>query len=144
MNTIQVTIESGAVINYTEAEVLRFIKKAEEADALIATARENNAKVYQDIARLRNEVRDFFSEGEWSDGETVSNKADVNYLLERIGANKLTTKYRGAASIHFVFEIEAEDEDEARSIVEENASVNEYGFDSSDESVEITDIDENY
>ena len=105
---------------------------------------EDSVRLSEQVRKIRNEVRDFFGESEWESGEQTVNKGDVNYLLERIGANKLTTVYRGSASIHFVFEVEAEDEDEARSIVEESASINEYGFTASDESVEISDIDENY
>lgn len=137
MNTIQITDDEGRVINYTEAEINTIIKNGVDNAKLVS-------QLSKDIINIRNEVRDFFSEGEWEDGETTSNKGDVNFLLERIGANKLTTVYRGNASIHFIFEVEAEDEDEARSIVEEGASVQEYNFDASQESVEVTDIDENY
>jgi hypothetical protein len=52
-----------------------------------------------ELRKIRHEVRDFFSEGEWSDGETTVNKGDTNALLERIGAHKLTTKYRGTFTV---------------------------------------------
>jgi hypothetical protein len=137
MNTIQITNDEGQTVNYTEEEVKNVFRLRKQHQDLADSAN-------TELRKVRNEVRDFFSEGEWDTGEQTINKGDVNFLLERIGCNKLTTVYRGAASIHFVFEVEAEDEDEARSIVEENASISEYGFSSSDESVEVTDIDENY
>jgi hypothetical protein len=127
----------GQVVNYTEAEINTIIKNG-------ATFAADTVKLSEDIRKIRHEVRDFFNEDEWSDGEQTVNKGDVNFLLERIGANKLTTVYRGSASVSFTFEVEAEDEDQARDIVSEGASINEYGFEASGEEVEITDIDENY
>ena len=137
MNTIQIVNEEGQTINYTEAEITNIIKNGAENGKYIST-------LSAELRQVRNEVRDFFSEGEWDSGEQTINKGDVNFLLERIGCRKLTTLYRGAATINFVFEIEAEDEDEARTCIEENASVNEYGFSSSDEEVVVDEIDENY
>jgi hypothetical protein len=127
----------GQVVNYTEAEINTIIKNG-------ATFAADTVKLSEDIRKIRHEVRDFFSEEGWDGGEQTVNKGDVNFLLERIGANKLTTVYRGSASISFTFEVDAEDEDQARDIVSEGASINEYGFEASGEEVEITDIDENY
>lgn len=137
MNTIQITDNEGRVINYTEAEINTIIKNGVDNAKL-------TVEYSKEIRNIRNEVRDFFSEGEWDSGEQTVNKGDVNFLLERIGANKLTTIYRGAATVNFVFEVEAEDEDDARTIVEENTDVNSYAFEVTDEAVEVTDIDENY
>lgn len=137
MNTIQITNDEGQIVNYTEEEVKNAFRLRKQHQDLADTAN-------TELRKVRHEVRDFFSEGEWDSGEQTINKEDVNFLLERIGCNKLTTVYRGSASLHFVFELEAEDEDEARSIIEEGASINEYGFESSDETIEVTDIDENY
>lgn len=137
MNTIQITNSEGQTINYTETEIATIIKNG-------ATFAADTVTLNATIRKIRNEVRDFFSEGEWDSGEQTVIKGDVNMLLESIGANKLTTVYRGSANISFVFEVEAEDEDEARSIVEEGASVNEDGFETTQEEVEVTDIDENY
>jgi hypothetical protein len=137
MNTIQITNDEGQVINYTETEIKTILKNGE-------TFAKDTVHLSQELRKIRNQVRDFFSEGEWDSGEQTVNKGDVNYLLECIGANKLTTIYRGAATINFVFEVEAVDEDEARSIIEENASIQTYGFESSDESVSVDEVDENY
>jgi hypothetical protein len=137
MNTIQVTTEDGT-INYTEAEVLHFKKRAQEVDA-IQQASDNQWKQIRDI---RNQVRDFFSEGEWSDGETVCNKGDVNTLLERIGTSKLTTKYRGTFTVTGTFEIDAEEEDEVESTIADNLSVECYAADIDVDTIEILDIEE--
>ena len=137
MNTIQIVNEEGQTVNYTEAEITNIIKNGVENGKYIST-------LSAELRKVRDEVRDFFGEGEWDSGEQTINKGDVNFLLERIGCRKLTTVYRGAATINFTFEVEAEDEDEARNIVEENASVQEYGFSTSDEEVVVDEVDENY
>jgi hypothetical protein len=137
MNTIQITNDEGQTVNYTEEEVKNVFRLRKQHQDLADAAS-------TELRKVRNEIRDFFSEGEWDNGEQTVNKGDVNFLFERIGVNKLTTTYRGSASITFTFEVEAEDEDNARSIIEENASVSEDGFDSTEESVEVDEIDENY
>ena len=140
MNTI--TIESpttGDTITYTETEVRNFISKAGEVSGLNDSI---TAQVHT-IRTIRNEVRDFFSEGEWSDGETTVNKGDVNAMLERIGCNKLTTKYRGTFMVNGTFEIEVEDEDEIESIITDNLNVECYDADIDVDSIEVHDIEEN-
>ncbi len=137
MNTIQVTTEDGT-INYTEAEVLHFKKRAQEVDAI----QQVNDQQRKEIRDIRNAVRDFFSEGEWSDGETVCNKGDVNTLLEQIGTHKLTTKYRGTFTITGTFEIDAEEENEVESTISDNLSVECYAADIDVDNIEIFDIEE--
>jgi hypothetical protein len=143
MNTIQVTHADGLTINYTELEVLNFIKKAEDANVTISETREANIRVVQDLGRIRNNVRDFFSEVEWEDGEQCVQKSDVNRLLESIGTQTLPTTFVGTATISFRFSVEAEDATEARSIIEDNTSVSAYCYDlEGDETTEVDEIDE--
>ena len=137
MNTIQINTAEGTV-NYTEAEVIRFIDKAREADAV----HQLTSMQATNIREIRNEVRDFFSEGEWSDGETTCNKGDVNALLERIGANKLTSRYTGPFIINGTFSLEAEDESEAVSLLEGDINVEFYGGDIDVDSIDIHDMEE--
>ena len=141
MNTIQITNDEGQVINYTEEEVKRAFNDAKFSASQLTILQDQRVK-------LKRLVRDFFSEltfeSGYDGGEATIYKDHVNTLLRDLGVDPLVTTYRGSATISFTFEVEAVDEDEARSIIEENASVQEYGFESSDESVEVTDIDENY
>ena len=137
MNTIQINTAEGTV-NYTEAEVIRFIDKAKEADAV----HELTNMQAKNIREIRNEVRDFFSEGEWNDGETTCNKGDVNAMLERIGANKLTTKYTGTFTINGTFSIEAEDIQEAADVFENDVNVEFYGGDIEVDEIETHDLEE--
>ena len=143
MNTItisRVNEESGTPhdVTYTEVEVLNFIKNAKEVNAV----QESYQSMVRELRNIRNEVRDFFSEGEWSDGETTCNKGDVNAMLERIGTNKLTTKYRGNFTICGTFEIDVEDEDEVEDTITENISVECYAADVDVDSIELHDVEE--
>jgi hypothetical protein len=136
MNTIQITTADGTV-NYTEAEVLRFIERAREVDAV---------QQVSDLQRKekvdnRNKVRDFFSEGEWNDGETVINKGDVNELLKSIGANTLTTKYRASYTITGTFSVDCEDEDDAETLFTDNVTVDFYDGDIDVDQIEVLDIE---
>jgi hypothetical protein len=137
MNTIQVTTTDGTV-NYTEAEVLHFMARSKELN-VYAEEIDNQRKAIRD---LRNNVRDFFSEVEWEDGEQTVNKREVNDLLERIGAAKLTSKYHGTFTITGSFNLEVEDEDEIQSIIEDNTDVSNYSADMDVEGIEIFDIEE--
>ena len=132
MNTIQVTTENG-VINYTESEVLRFIAKIDELDGFKQNAIDN-----------RHKVRDFFSEGQWDNGEFTASKEDVNELLTLIGANRLTTKYRGTYTVTGTFSVDAEDADDAQTIFTDNVTVDFYDGDIEVDQVDVVDMEEDY
>jgi hypothetical protein len=143
MNTITIntTNDDGttqSAVTYTEAEVLHFKKRTQDIDA-IQQVNDNQRK---EIREIRNAVRDFFSEGEWNDGEQTVNKSEVNELLDAIGCAKLTTKYRGNFTIYGTFEIDVEDEDEIDSVITENMSVDCYAADIDVDSIELNDIEE--
>lgn len=137
MNTIQITTSDGTV-NYTEAEVLRFIERAREVDA----AQESYTNERKKVETNRYKVRDFFSECEWSDGEALVQKSDVNALLESIGANKLTTKYNASYTITGTFSVECEDEDDAETLFTDNVRVDFYDGDIDVDQIEVSDIEE--
>jgi hypothetical protein len=143
MNTITITrvnqeSDTPYDVTYTEAEVLNFIKNAKEVNAV----QESYQSIVKELRTVRNKVRDFFSEGEWSDGETTCNKGDVNAMLESIGSNKLTTKYNGTFTITGSFNIEVEDEDEIQSIIEENTDVSNYSADMDVDQIEVHNVEE--
>ena len=139
MNTIQITTADG-MVNYTEAEIVRFIDKAKGIDEL------NNLlnKQSNTIREIKNNVRDFFSEVEWEDGEQTVTKSDVNELLELIGSHKLTSRYGGSFTITGTFQVEAEDEDDAESKFSDNVDVSFYDGDITVDQVEANDIAEDY
>ena len=137
MNTIQVNTADG-MVNYTEAEVIRFIEKGKQVDELQRLFDERG----KTLREIRTEVRDFFSEAEWQDGQTTSDKSEVNFLLERIGCNKLTTKYRGTFTVTGIFVVDVEDEDEVTDLVTDGISVDFYGGDLDVEQIDVHDIEE--
>ena len=134
MNTIQVTTTDGTV-NYTEAEVLRFIEKVKVADDTIS-------QQHKTIIDIKNSVRDFFSEGQWDDGEFTASKEDVNELLTSIGTNRLTSKYRATYTITGTFSVDAEDADDAEAIFTDNVTVDFYDGDIDIDVVEVLDLEE--
>jgi hypothetical protein len=142
MNTIAITNEiAGEIvtITYTELEVLGFVEKAKYADDI----QRSYESAQKEIRTIKNEVRDFFSEGEWSDGETTVSKGDANAMLERIGCNKLTSRYSGTFVITGTFNLDVEDEDEIQSIIEDNTDVSNYSVNDMDvDGIEIHDIEE--
>jgi hypothetical protein len=139
MNTIQITTADG-MVNYTEAEIVRFIDKAKGIDDL----NELLNKQSNTIRSIKENVRDFFSEVEWEDGEQTVTKSDVNELLERIGSHKLTSQYGGSFTITGTFQVEAEDEDDARNKFEEGVDVNFYDGDITVDQTEVDEVEENY
>ena len=137
MNTIQITTEDG-VVNYTESEVVRFIARAKEIDAV----QQVSDLQRKEKLESRNKVRDFFSEGQWDDGEFTASKQDVNELLESIGANRLTTKYNATYTITGTFSVDAEDANDAEAIFTDNVSVDFYDGDIDVDQIEVLDIEE--
>ena len=142
MDTI--TIESTQVgvpnVSYTSAEVLRYIEKAKAVDDL----NDMLSKQVYAIRDIKSKVRDFFSEGEWNDGEQTINKGDVNMLLESIGCYKLTSRYGGSFTITGTFQVEAEDADDAQNKFEESVDVNFYDGDITVDQTEVNDVEEDY
>jgi hypothetical protein len=143
MNTITIntTNEDGttqSAVTYTEAEVLHFRKRTQEIDVI----QQNVDNQRKEMREIRNAVRDFFSEGEWSDGEQTVNKSEVNDLLERIGTAKLTTKYNGTFTITGSFSIEVEDEDEIEDIIQENTEISNWSADMDVDQIEVHDVEE--
>jgi hypothetical protein len=139
MNTIQITTVDG-MVNYTEAEIVRYIEKAKSIDDL----NELLTKQSNTIRSIKENVRDFFSEVEWEVGEQTVSKSDVNELLERIGSHKLTARYGGSFTITGTFQVEAEDEDDAESKFSEGVDVNFYDGDITVDQVEANDVEEDY
>ena len=142
MNTITImsTVEGTPNVTYTEGEVLRYIEKAKGIDELNDLLN----KQYQTIRSIKENVRDFFSEVEWEDGEQTVSKSDVNELLERIGSHKLTSRYGGTFTITGTFQVEAEDADEAESMFIDNVDVSFNDGDYTIDQTEVNDVDEDY
>ena len=115
MNTITISdgeSHNGAMITYTDHEIVRMITELKDYKDRQERLGDANVNLNKDIRTLRENVRDFFSEVEWEDGEQTVSKSDVNELLERIGSHKLTSRYGGTFTITGTFQVEAEDVNE--------------------------------
>ena len=147
MNTITISdgeSHNGAMITYTDHEIVRMITELKEWKERSANLGDSNINLNKDIRTLREQVRDFFSEGQWDDFYFSANKSDVNKLLESIGANRLTSQYGGSFTISGTFQVEAENEEEAESKFTEGVDVNFYEGDITVDDVRAEDIAEDY
>ena len=125
MNTIAITTEEN-VVTYTESEVTRFIKRAEE------------------LSDTKYKVRDFFSELEWDSGEATITRSEVNELLKSIQCDLIRAEYKATVTITaYVTGYSAEDEDDASNCIEDDINVS-IGSDGSIDvdSIEVTDVEE--
>jgi hypothetical protein len=140
MNTIQVLdVESGNTINYTEEEVRAYIRKAKEVDAVQQVSSEYRAATHS----IRNKVRDFFSEREWADRETTVTLEEVNELLISIGSHSIQTTYSGSITISVSFsDLDADDEDDAISKIQDEISVDLYNGSTQIDDVSVDEITE--
>ena len=137
MNTITMKSSSvhGLDVTYNEVEVQRFIDDSR-------SLKEREGILLDKVYHLRNQVREFFKEQEWSDGTFTVNKQDVNELLEKIGCDKLTTKYRGTFTVTGTFTVDASDEDEAESMISDETEINNYAADMSIDQIEVFDVED--
>lgn len=147
MNTITISdgeSHNGAMITYTDHEIARMIAELKDYKDRQERLGDANVNLNKDIRTLREQVRDFFSEVEWSSGEQTVQKSDVNELLESIGANRLTSQYGGSFTITGTFQIEAENEEEAESKFTDGVDVNFHEGDITVDDVRADEIAEDY
>jgi hypothetical protein len=98
----------------------------------------------EQINQIRNSVHEFFTNAfDSSYNDATITLVDSNELLLSIGAPQLEQEFEGRVTITYSFTVKAEDEDDARSKVEQAVSGMEYNFDSgaddeySEESIEV-------
>jgi len=137
MNTITIKATNAHTpdVTYNEVEVQRFIDDSR-------TLKEREGILLDKVYYLRSQVREFFKDQEWDSSEITINKTEVNELLDKIGCDKLTSKYRGTFTITGTFDVEADDEDDVESIISDSTEVNNYSASIDVEQIEIFDIEE--
>jgi len=139
MNTIQVTTESGAVINYTEAEVLRFINKAGELEDVY----EKLGNSFTEIRNIKYKVRDFFMGAEWYNGTQEVLRDDVNLMLESIGAPRIPSKFNATVTVTLtVTDFESDDAEELADDIENSLDVRVSDGNVEVYSVDVSDVEE--
>jgi uncharacterized protein (DUF3084 family) len=101
------------------------------------------AKINQ-VNQIRASVHQFFTDAFDSSYEDATiNLTDTNELLSSIGASQLEQEFEGRVTITYSFTVKAEDEDDARSKVEDAVSSLENQIDAgaddsySEESIEV-------
>lgn len=137
-NTYPIVISVGdTTYNLTHDSLTELIKEHNAQKDVIAAHRTEASELWRKVASLRNEVYDFFKECLDQDDDWVKeNKGDINFLLERIGSDKLKTLFNAEVTITVsITDIEADDEDDLEYIIRDNLSVD-CGYNSTD----ITDI----
>lgn len=144
MNTITILNGDNMSITYTDTEVNRMVNELKTYKEREKAIEQSNSILAKDTRTQREQVRDFFSEGQWDDGEFTASKEDVNELLQSIGANKLTTKYRATYTVTGTFSIDAEDADDAEAIFTDNLRVEFYDGDIDVDQIEVLDVEEEY
>ena len=117
---ILITEEEGSVSKFTEEMAVSAIRERDALRKELSTIGTEVTKGYQEVNRVASMVRQFFDE-RYSVGETeiTCTVDDVNELLESIKAGKLKRLFLVRGTINFtVVDVEADDEDDASSIVE--------------------------
>jgi len=144
MNTITVLNGDNMSITYTDTEITRMVNELKGYKEKQEEHAEANILISRDMRTQREKVRDFFSEGQWDDGEFTASKEDVNELLQSIGANRLTTKYRATYTVTGTFSVDAEDADDAEAIFTDNVSVDFHDGNIDVDQIEVLDVEEEY
>ena len=112
------TNEGGDTVKYTE----EMIKKTIED---LNYQRDKASKYWLEKVQLKDKVFDFFNHRyNTGDEEITCSVDDVNELLESIGSEKLKSLFTVSGRISFVVtDIEADSEEDARDIVENDLTV---------------------
>jgi len=139
MNTVTITSKTDAdgnmlaAVTYTETEILRFIEKAGQVDQL------NN-----ELRQVRQQVRDYFGELDYSNGETTVHRDSINELLVGIGSDKIRTKWRATVTIEAIVSgYTAEDEDDATNCIQDDITIDiGSSADIEIENIDVTDVEE--
>ena len=115
-----ITNEDGSTTKFTEDMAVTAIKERDQLRKDLADKTEWNSRHSDRIAAIRGAVYDFFTERyETGETEITCTVDDVNDLLSSIGADKLKRLFTVKGTVSFIVtDIEAEDEDDATSIVE--------------------------
>lgn len=95
-----------------------------------------------ELRKVQTQVYEFFNtQFDGGEEEVTITRDEANELLEEIGAQQLQQEFEGTVTVTFSFTVKAQDEDDARSIVEDAVSGLENQIDAgSDDSYSQDDI----
>ena len=138
------TDSDGNQIKFTEDMVKAALDERAELRNQLNTTIELAQSRHSKNMDLRSNVYEFFNERyEAGNEEITCTVDDVNELLEYIGSDKLKRLWTISGRIEFtVTDIEAESEDEARDMVENNLTVELDGDMVHDFTIDINDVEQ--
>ena len=112
------TDKDGNQVKYTDEMIKRVIEDLDYH-------KEKANKYYIEKVQIREKVYEFFKDRyNTGDIEIICTVEDVNELLESIGSDKLKSLFTVTGRINFVItDIEADSEEDARDIVENDLTV---------------------
>jgi hypothetical protein len=112
------TAEDGSTVKYTDEMIKNTIQDLDYQ-------KEKANKYWVEKAQVREKVYEFFKDRyDTGDTEITCTVEDVNELLESIGSDKLKSLFTVTGRINFVItDIEADSEEDARDIVENDLTV---------------------
>lgn len=138
------TDSEGVTTKFTEEMAVTAIAERDRLRKDLEWHLDDNRKRWNQITDIKSKVYVFFSE-QYSSGDTelTFSIESINELLDSIGAEKLKRLFTVTGSVEFVItDVEAEDEDTAKEIVENDLAVEYNGLTVDDYSVDITSVDE--
>ena len=134
-DTVATVTFGNEALNAVQQEIEKLKKELTESYDRITTVR-------GELTSVRNTVHEFFSDQfDSEDYEITVTRDEANDLLGNINADLLSQEFEGTVTVTFSFTVRAQDEDEARSIVEDAVSGLENQIDAgSDDSYSQDDI----
>ena len=116
------TDKDGNQIKFTEEMLVDTISERDLLKEKVNTLTDEKIARWEKVISIRGLVFNFFNERYDSGASTIECEVeDVNELLKDIGADLLKRLFTVKGSIDFVVtDVEAEDEEDARSAVEDN------------------------
>lgn len=132
--TATVTFGNGP-LDAVQEELNRYKEKIKQQEETIDSRR-------SELRKFQTQVYEFFdSHFDAGEEEVTIHRDEANELLSDIGAQQLQQEFEGTVTVTFSFTVKAQDEDEARSIVEDAVSGLENQIDAgSDDSYSQDDI----
>lgn len=132
--TATVTFGSGP-LDAVQEEINKYKEKIKQQEETIDNRR-------SELRKVQTQVHEFFADQFQGGEEEVSiHRDEANELLSDIGAEQLQQEFEGTVTVTFSFTVKAQDEDEARQIVEDAVSGLENQIDAgSDDSYSQDDI----
>ena len=134
-DTVAIVTFGNGPLDAVQEEINKYKEKIKQQEETIDSRR-------SELRKFQTQVYEFFdTHFDGGEEETTITRDDANELLSDIGAQQLQQEFEGTVTVTFSFTVKAQDEDDARSIVEDAVSGLENQIDAgSDDSYSQDDI----